>query len=531
MNIIFCTSPFQVLVAREVVRRVEEEFCGVYLMMSNDLRQEQYAKGMHEFCREVYVIDGNNIMETIKEIISHGPIEKLFLASMDNPVALTLWNPINTELYTFDDGSTSIIFPNMYTDSLERKISPINLSMKTILESVKTHFTIFDDCVLFPKEKQIKIELKLEPDDFSRAKNGKTIKVFLGQALGNCFVEKDQKYTELLTRKAIKESESEWFYPHPRVCVPVENVKVVNTLLCFEEEIYQLLQTYEFVEVYGFYSTSLVLVQNIPGVHVQGFRTFLSTHETSCLERLGIPFETISISESFVSIILPVYNSASTLSKVIDSVLNQTHSNFELLIIDDGSIDETKDICQTYLEDSRVRYIHREHLGISNTLNYGIEMSTGEIIARQDGDDYWLPWHLELLLIELENSSTLDIVGSYVCVENQKLPYKYYMDPSVEISGEKLWMELAYRNIFNHSTVVYRKKKFEEVGGYRPECDGFEDWHLWARMVTKENAKVLKCITAFYNANPHEKVLTDKGLQFRVRLSRSRGLSLNDILS
>lgn len=532
MNVIFCTSPFQVLVAKEVIKKVDEEFYGVYLLMSEDIRQREYANRMKQFCSEVTIIDGTKITDDLKNIITKISISKLFVASMDNPVALALWNPQKTELYTFDDGSTSVITPNMYTSNIERLIHPFKFPFKYVLNAVKKHYTIFEESVLFPKDKLVKLKLHVQPSRFKRSTNGKTVKVFLGQALGNNFSEIDQKYTEELTEKAIFDCQATLFYPHPRVSVKVDAVQVIETSRCFEEEIYELLTHYEFVEVYGFYSTSLLLIQSIEGVKVQGYRTFLSTHETACLERLGISFKTLSLSSTLVSIVMPVFNVEETVAESIESVLNQTHENFELLIVDDGSIDRTKEVCRRYLKDSRVKYIQCEHGGISNSLNEGIRISKSEFIARQDGDDVWFPWHLDLVLSRLESTPSIDIVGAKVSVDYTALPYKLLIQPQYHLEGEELWKELAYNNCFNHSTVVFRKSAFEEAGQYASNCDGFEDWHLWARMVTKTNAYIWNATTIFYRLREDKKKskVSQEGLQFRVRLAKSRGLKLEEVI-
>jgi len=101
------------LVAREVVQAVSEDFIGIYLKMSNDERHTYYAERMEEFCEEVLVLEGKTVFNDIQEFLKDKSIRNLYLASLDNPVALSIFNPSTMSLYTFDDGSTSIIAPNM----------------------------------------------------------------------------------------------------------------------------------------------------------------------------------------------------------------------------------------------------------------------------------------------------------------------------------------------------------------------------------------------------------------------------------
>ena len=127
MNVIFCTSPFQVLVAREIASYTNLGFYGMYLLMSDDPRQMIYAEKMKEFCKEVCVLPKENLLETLQNFLSGKTISSLYLASLDNPVALSFFNPKVMQLFTFDDGSTSMIVPNMYTQNQNRIVSSLGL--------------------------------------------------------------------------------------------------------------------------------------------------------------------------------------------------------------------------------------------------------------------------------------------------------------------------------------------------------------------------------------------------------------------
>ena len=526
MNIIFCTSPFQVLVAREIARVTEEKFLGIYLKMSYDCRQDIYAARMAEFCEDTLFIENENWGVELREKLKKVRLEKFYLASLDNSIALGILSFAPMQLFTFDDGSTSVIAPNMYMINPQRVVAHNGMTLENVIEASQGHYTIFDSNTIFPNSKLIKMDFNTEPEDFIRANNGKTVKVFLGQALGSCIDEKDIAITKKLTKKALDSLGDVLYYPHPRVPLRIENATTVTTNFCFEEEIYRLLSEYEFVEVYGFYSTSFVLIKDIPGVSVKSFRTFLTTNEAQIYKALGIEYIDLPLSDTAVDIIMPVYNSERTVEYAIKSVLNQTHTNYRLIIVDDGSTDETEVVCKKYLEDNRVVYHKVEHGGISKTLNAGIELATADYIARQDSDDEWMPWHLDFLLNELDSNSNLDIIGSKVVEDENKLPGGIRRNYFNTLSGEELWLTLAYRNIFNHSTVIFKKKAYEEAGRYDSEFDGFEDWHLWARMVTKDNAVVLNTVTAYYRLSESYK----KEMVFRSRLARSRGLRLEDVM-
>lgn len=498
MNIIFCTSPFQVLIAKEIARTTGEKFIGVYQRMSYDDRQRIYAEKMSEFCEDTLFIEDESWGRELRKKLENVKLEKFYLASLDNLIALGILSFAPMRLFTFDDGSTSLITPNMYTVNPSRVVSHNGMTLENVIELSQGHYTVFDKNTIFPESKLIKMNFNVEPVGYTRANNGKTIKVFLGQLLGSPIDDKDIKLTEKLINKVVTSLGDVLYYPHPRVPLKIENATTVTTNFCFEEEIYRLLSEYEFVEVYGFYSTSFVLIKDIPGVSVKSFRTFLTTNEVQIYSNLGIDCIDLPLSDTAVDIIMPVYNSEETVEDAIKSVLNQTHTNYKLIIVDDGSTDETEVICKKYLEDIRVVYHKVEHRGISKALNTGISLATADYIARQDSGDEWMPWHLDFLLNELDLNPNLDIIGSKVVDDESKLPGGIRRNYFNTLSGERLWLTLAYRNIFNNSTVIFKKKAYEEAGRYDSEFDGFEDWHLWARMVTKDNALVLNTVTAHY---------------------------------
>lgn len=114
------------------------------------------------------------------------------------------------------------------------------------------------------------------------------------------------------------------------------------------------------------------------------------------------------VSNVIVSIVVPVYNAEKYLSRMVDSILNQTFKDFELLLIDDGSSDGSYYLCQDYaLKDSRVRVISKENGGVSSARNTGIENAQGIFIAFWDNDDYVYPNYLEVMLKEIENFDLL----------------------------------------------------------------------------------------------------------------------------
>src|SRR5438874_464059 len=100
-----------------------------------------------------------------------------------------------------------------------------------------------------------------------------------------------------------------------------------------------------------------------------------------------------------VSVVTPTYNRAHCLQRTIDSVLAQTHSRLELILLDDGSTDDTRRMIERrYRDEPRVRYFHQANGGVSQARNAALRQVTGDYVAFVDSDDYWRPWKLELQL-------------------------------------------------------------------------------------------------------------------------------------
>ena len=115
-----------------------------------------------------------------------------------------------------------------------------------------------------------------------------------------------------------------------------------------------------------------------------------------------------------ISVLLPVYNGEKTIARAIESILNQDFKDFELIILDDGSKDKTLDICKDYQKkDSRIILVHHENKGLSATLNIGISLARGELIARQDSDDCSLPDRLEKQLNYMRANSKTVLLGTW----------------------------------------------------------------------------------------------------------------------
>ncbi len=182
-----------------------------------------------------------------------------------------------------------------------------------------------------------------------------------------------------------------------------------------------------------------------------------------------------------ISIILPTYNRANTIHESILSVLNQTYEDFELIIVDDGSTDNTKEVIEIF-EDSRIQYIkHEENKGAASAMNTGIKKSKGSFISIQNSDDKWLPEKLENEINGFNSPNPkLGVVYSGLCriIGNRKI---YIPSKSVKKKEGYLSDDLLNINFVNGLSLI-RKDCFEKVGYYDEELVGLEDWEIYLRI-------------------------------------------------
>ena len=184
---------------------------------------------------------------------------------------------------------------------------------------------------------------------------------------------------------------------------------------------------------------------------------------------------------SKVSIIIPTYNRADLLREALDSVLAQTYQEFELLVVDDGSTDNTRELVAGYGE--RTAYVFQENRGVSSARNLGIQSSTGEFIAFLDSDDLWLPEKLEQQVTIMEQHPDLQLchteeiwIRRGVRVNPKKKHKKH---------GGYIFHYCLPLCVISPSSVLIRRTLFEKVGYFDENLPACEDYDLWLR-ITKD---------------------------------------------
>jgi glycosyltransferase involved in cell wall biosynthesis len=184
-----------------------------------------------------------------------------------------------------------------------------------------------------------------------------------------------------------------------------------------------------------------------------------------------------------VSVIIPTYNRAHLIGRAIQSVLNQTYRDFELIIVDDGSTDNTEEVVGSF-KDSRIKYIHhKENKGGTAARNTGINDANGEYIAFLDSDDEWLPEKLEKQINCFAKCS--DSVGAVYCLHYTKDDSLGYMQ---QASLSKLKRGNVYNFLLNGwcpsstSLFMLSARVFEKSGMFDDNLPSFQDYDLWVRV-------------------------------------------------
>ena len=213
-----------------------------------------------------------------------------------------------------------------------------------------------------------------------------------------------------------------------------------------------------------------------------GRTTGMATKSTSFICK---PERQCSITAPRVSVVMGAYNGERFLRPAIESIINQTFRDFELIVIDDCSTDSTPRILREF-QDDRIRVVRNErNLGIAETLNKGIAVACGEYIALQDHDDISLPARLECQLAFFEKHAQVGMVGSSCNVIDEVGTLVPYWP--VEYDDANLRWALLWRCAFFHTSLMVRRRALEEVGGYSsdPKYRFAEDYDLMSRLALR----------------------------------------------
>ncbi|MEJ2117640.1 MAG: glycosyltransferase [Alphaproteobacteria bacterium] len=188
------------------------------------------------------------------------------------------------------------------------------------------------------------------------------------------------------------------------------------------------------------------------------------------------------MSKRKISVILPVKNGERYIYSSIKSILSQTFRDFELLVIDDGSTDQThKIVLQLQHSDHRLQFLRNPGSGLVDALNYGIASASGELIARMDADDICLPNRFQKQHDYLVRHPEIAVLGTQVRFINEHgepMGHNTTLPETPKAIADDLLKQCCLR----HPTVMMRKAAVEKLGGYRHQLIYAEDYDLWLRM-------------------------------------------------
>jgi glycosyltransferase involved in cell wall biosynthesis len=185
-----------------------------------------------------------------------------------------------------------------------------------------------------------------------------------------------------------------------------------------------------------------------------------------------------------VSVLMSVYNSEAYLTEAIESILNQSMTDFEFIIINDGSTDKSTEILRKYpSKDHRITLIEQSNIGLTESLNKALYIAKGKYIARQDSDDISHPDRLQMQIDFLEKNSDYFMIGSCgILIDGQGKKIK---DIEVLTEYYKINERLTTNNQFIHGSIVARRDAIIEIGGYRNKFIYAQDYDLWLRLSEK----------------------------------------------
>jgi len=253
-----------------------------------------------------------------------------------------------------------------------------------------------------------------------------------------------------------------------------------------------------------------------------------------------------------ISIVMSAYNSENYVCEAIDSILNQSFRDFEFVIINDGSTDGTQAILNEYQKsDDRVMIVDQENIGLTRSLNKGVELAGGEYIARQDADDISEPNRLQKQLHFMEANPDVAVVACLSCVFNDDGIICGSDAPKFELSGTGIKRYLRKKNLFTHGSAMIRKSCLVKTGFYREFFRYAQDYDLWLRLsehfdlailpeqlyryrVTPDSASVARCRTqqryATIAAQLHaERLAKGKDSYDKLSSCRPDGLPILDV--
>lgn len=200
-----------------------------------------------------------------------------------------------------------------------------------------------------------------------------------------------------------------------------------------------------------------------------------------------------------VSVVLPTFNRAAFVGEAIASVQSQHFTDWELIVVDDGSNDDTAAAVRPFLADTRIRYVRKDHGGGASARNHGIKLARGSLIAYLDSDNLWYPEFLAAAVDVLEKNPSTDLAYAAVVTDWHDVP------------GRVLWVpfdrdKLLSGNFIDTSVMVHRKCAVERYGGWDERLNRLCDWDLALRYTEHAEAQAIPVLGAFYRSCDDQRI-------------------------
>ena len=185
----------------------------------------------------------------------------------------------------------------------------------------------------------------------------------------------------------------------------------------------------------------------------------------------------------FFSVIIPLFNKEKFIEATLKSVLNQTFIDFEILIIDDGSTDNSATLIKGF-DDTRIRYFYKENAGVSSARNYGIEKSQSNYISFIDADDYWYPDFLKEMFKIIQNYPQQNVFSAAIEIETSKkvFPATYSIVKTNDHEIVNYFTASNKETVICTSCAVFHKNIFEKIGTFDTEIKSGQDTDMWIRI-------------------------------------------------
>ena len=198
-----------------------------------------------------------------------------------------------------------------------------------------------------------------------------------------------------------------------------------------------------------------------------------------------------------VSVIIPTYNREKILLRAIESIKKQTYTNWEIIIIDDNSTDNTEEIIKNEINKNIRYYKNNENLGGAASRNIGAQYAKGDFFAFLDSDDEWYEFKLKIQVDILKSNKNIDMVFTDYMIINENTGSKIIFNNNKDITTKNL---LSNNFIGTTSSICIKREKFLEIGGFNSNLLGCQDWDLYIRAYQNNFARVDKpCLNYYFH--------------------------------